>query len=212
MNASRSRHVARVEKVMIGFDTHRAVLGLALVLCGSGIHAASPENSFDPRFAVVFPAERAQELTQQCSRSFSKGEGTWMPTSEQIARFEALLAPELARALRARWGIAAKPADYYRQYGGLVVAGRRVIYVNGFHQDHVRNTPLLLKKKPSEFDRHDFPLELHGSEFWKHQAVNVCDGGSGFWGAAFDVKSETLVTFRGADDRRDSKIQFNGIG
>jgi len=53
------------------------------------------------------------------------------------------------------------PARYYRQYVGIIVGKRKLIYVNAFCDD----------KPPS---------------YWRERAVNVCDGGCS-WGVVYDI-------------------------
>jgi len=149
------------------------------------------DTGFDASRGVIFEPNRARELLAQCSRSFPKVDGTWAPTASQIAQFEALLAPALQAALLREAGAqrAPKPSDYYRQYGGIIVAGHRVIYANGFHRNDVEST-----------------------QQWKGVPVDVCDSGYHYWAAAFDVDAGRLVRFL-QEDRSDAPgpfIQFNG--
>ena len=52
------------------------------------------------------------------------------------------------------------PYQFYRQYVGIVVRGRREIYVNAF----------------------SFPTD----DQWLTQFVRICDGGGSVWGALYD--------------------------
>lgn len=56
----------------------------------------------------------------------------------------------------------AAPRDFDRQYVGIEAGGRRLIYINAFHLPD-----------SSELDP-------------GRTAVQVCDGGAGFWGAVYD--------------------------
>jgi hypothetical protein len=58
-------------------------------------------------------------------------------------------------------------ASSWRQYVGIVVGGRRLIYVNGF------------SAQP--------PLE-----HWKTEPVIMCDGGEGAWGVLYDPAKRTF--------------------
>jgi len=55
----------------------------------------------------------------------------------------------------------AHPTAYYRQYVGITVGKRRLIYVNAFPDD----------KLPSD---------------WRAKLVNYCDGANAFWGVLYD--------------------------
>lgn len=71
----------------------------------------------------------------------------------------------------------AAPAQFDRQYVGIESGGRRLIYVNAFRlPDH------------SDLDP-------------GKNAVRVCDGGAGFWGALYDPRSGEF-----------SQIEINGPG
>jgi hypothetical protein len=62
----------------------------------------------------------------------------------------------------------AEPAQSGRQYVGFVSAGRQLIYINAFTlPDHQKINPA-------------------------REAVRVCDGGAGFWGAVYDPRSGTF--------------------
>ena len=126
-----------------------------------------------PGHSTVLPGSAAQELSRPCSRPgpplFSE---TWQPSEEDIANLEAKL-----RALQGRRAglcclLGAKlrdPGMYYRQYLGIVVDGKKVIYVNAFEAE----------QPPAS---------------WRTEPVDYCDGGTASWGAVFDPAGED---FRG---------------
>ena len=53
------------------------------------------------------------------------------------------------------------PTQFYRQYLGIVIKGRRMIYLNAF----------------------GFP---GGDPQWRKRFVRICDGGGSVWGALYD--------------------------
>ncbi len=62
----------------------------------------------------------------------------------------------------------ADPTQSSRQYVGFVAQGRQLIYINAFTlPDHEKINPA-------------------------REAVRVCDGGAGFWGAVYDPQSGTF--------------------
>jgi hypothetical protein len=62
--------------------------------------------------------------------------------------------------------------EYVRQYAGVVSGGRRLVYVNLFHESF---------------------LQFAGPDVrWTSQPVVVCDGGDSFWGLSFDVDAKTF--------------------
>jgi hypothetical protein len=137
---------------------------------------------------VIFPAERASELVKQCSRRVpGPVQRTWLPEQADIARLEDALGRAFAQALeKARPSAANHPQvnEYYRQYGGIVVGGRRIVYVNAFQDMYVA-----------------LGAKIGRRTDWRQVAINVCDGGTMFFGAEFDVDTGKIAT-----------LVFNGIG
>ncbi len=138
----------------------RIVLAAALLWPTVPVAATTAVN---PNWGVIFPAERAAALTRQCSRSAPRPEGAWLPTLDDIARLE----PGLTRALA---DAQVQPGAYYRQYGGLIVGGRRIIYVNG-----VRNA-------------------VAGGD-WRDAPISICDGGALAFGVEYDPASGAFSHF-----------------
>jgi hypothetical protein len=109
-------------------------------------------------------------------------ESTWGPDASVITRLERRLAPVLRAALdRAPEGRYSKPgvAEFYRQYIGFVVGGRRIVYINGAHEKIVRSA-----RQPDE---------------WKTVAWNGCDGGLFLFGAEYDPATDEVsnIIFNG---------------
>ena len=74
--------------------------------------------------------------------------------------------------------------DYYRQDGGLIVDGKRIIYINGFHRAYLAW----------------FGHDPERATQWRTITVSVCDGWLEFFGAEYDP-----------DTRQVYAIEFNGI-
>ena len=117
----------------------------------------------NPYWGVIFPAEQAPALARQCSRAAPRAEGAWQPLPSDIAKLE----PGLTRVL-----VEAKvqPGAYYRQYGGLTVSGRHIIYVNG-----ARNAI------------------VHAD--WRTNAISICDGGALAFGVEYDPATGAFSHF-----------------
>lgn len=129
-------------------------------------------------------------LLHQCSRPVPAPlTGTWSPDADTLHRLEHVLRLALQNAIdrNVRPG-ASRPraTDYYRQYVGLVIGGREVVYVNGFH----RETLAFLGQTSSRLE--------HAGE-WRTKAVDVCDGGVDFFGAEYDPIGGRMesITFNG---------------
>lgn len=144
----------------------RAVLPLALAALAA---ACTPANTrpgasvptaikTGQSWVVTRPVIVAQVL-DTCSRP-SPGQtpgrvtGYWAPSRQQVEQLEAALP-----ALEPR---VPQVTDFNRQYVGIELEGRKVIYLNAFRlPDHSNVDP-------------------------SREAIRVCDGGSTFWGAVFD--------------------------
>src|SRR5215510_893772 len=114
--------------------------------------------------STLLPETEADRATQLCSRPGPpKFQGTWKPTDNDIQSMESRLS-RISR-LRTQSGIAGvkiqHPDRYYRQYLGIMIDGRKFVFINAFCDD-----------KPPET--------------WRELLVDVCDGGCS-WGVVYDV-------------------------
>ncbi len=114
--------------------------------------------------SVVLPESAAKQMTELCSRPGApKFDATWAPTEADIKIMESRLS-HVSR-LSSKSGIIGEqiehPEKYYRQYVGIVVKDRRLIYINAFCDE----------QPPSD---------------WAKRVIDVCDGGCS-WGVAYDV-------------------------
>ena len=124
-----------------------------------------------------------------CSRPAPALEKYWLPDPETIRTLEPVLATALHDALAQQiQEPSRRPAtqDYYRQYMGIQIGRRRVVYVNGFHQRYLETVARVRPEAASA---------------WQTRLVNVCDGGSSFFGAEYDPAT-----------RQISQLRFNGKG
>ncbi|HWD25621.1 MAG TPA: hypothetical protein VG387_00545 [Rhizomicrobium sp.] len=135
---------------------------IASALLWTASTAAAP-IAVNPNWGVLFPAEQAAALTRQCSRPAPRPQGAWQPLPSDIARLDQALTALLA-------GKSLQPAAYYRQYGGLVVNGRHLIYVNGARNAVVKND-------------------------WHSRAISICDGGQLAFGVEWDPASGAFSNF-----------------
>jgi hypothetical protein len=138
----------------------------------------------EPRYTIL-EAHHAKAVSLQCSRANPPAfRTTWKPGAAQIKALEdnwdALreTAPALCCNNRARVG---DIGDYYRQYLGIVVGDRRLIYINAFESRFL--------------DR----VETRKGR-WRRMAMVICDGGESFWGAVYDPATGTF-----------SELAFNGM-
>ena len=134
----------------------------------SGFAAAIAAPAWNPKDGVIFPPDRAQTLLHQCSRGTPGNvEGFWLPQIAQIFELEQRLPGILEKNLS---GQQHSPiGDYKRQYAGLIVKKRKIIYVNGF--------------RSSREDR---------GRAWRTDPMIVCDGGNAFFGVEYDPQTKTF--------------------
>lgn len=118
---------------------------------------------------VVTRPALAEQVLDTCSRDSpaqvpGRIEGYWAPAPQQVDALEARqqqLSPPIEQ-----------PASYDRQYVGVVIAGRRLIYINAF-------------RLPD-----DSPLDP------ARQAIRICDGGTLAWGALYDPENGRFSEIR----------------
>jgi hypothetical protein len=128
------------------------------LLLSAWMALAASIAAYAQRPYTILPSSDAQETTKLCSRNgFTKIDGGWQLSEADIKVVESHLG-QLSQPTNDRGAIAA-PAEYFRQYVGVVVSGRKLIYLNAFG-----------------FEQTD----------WKTRFVSVCDGGPSFWGAIYD--------------------------
>jgi hypothetical protein len=159
---------------------------LAVFLAASAAEQAPPRPpAFEPGLGALLPENRVPELVVSCNPGGVPIEGYWSPGAKQIAELERRLAFELDAALRKdRPANAGSVDQYYRQYGGFVLAGRRLICVNAF----------LAPEEPPA---------------WRKQPLLHMEVGASAWRAAYDPDRRTFVEYRGKDDVART-IRFSG--
>lgn len=127
---------------------------------------------------TILTGAAARSLARQCSR-ISPGPVTdvWTPSQAEIQRLEDQLILLVARKQEER-GESPSPGDYYRQYAGFVIGGRRIIYVNGVDGGVIEGQ----RNAARPFD-------------WRTQPIQICDGGSVTFGAEYDPATRELSNF-----------------
>jgi len=160
-----------------------ALLCLATVACGPASNTSSRgardapsvgTTIFATDSAVVFAGDKALELIEPCSRAAPTNvESTWTPTQSDIATLEPALSAYVEARLREQWPENDVNVEaYLRQYGGLVINGRRVIYVNGFQQGSAGDL-----------------------DTWRSYPMVICDGGPIMFGAEYDIENRAFQNF-----------------
>jgi hypothetical protein len=148
----------------------RALIIIAIALLGTACSFAKPGL---PPHVAILQANQASEALKQCSRpSPSAVSGGWDVSPEIAAQIEADL-PKLSGQMH---GV--NPQVFYRQYVGIVQAGKRRVYINAF--------------APDTLEKHD--------DSWETKPTGACDGGNLFWGAVYDPVTHQFseLEFNGA--------------
>lgn len=135
---------------------------------------ADARSLLNPQWGTIFQPVQALQLTHQCSRT-SPGpiSAVWQPSFAQIAAMEPKLSDLLSAQLKPYSKDRLSAADFYRQYGGLVVNGRQIIYINGFYRG----------------------LLPTAGQNWLTRPVLICDGGVMAFGVEYDPATGSFSNF-----------------
>lgn len=140
-----------------GGNSHPSVEQVAITLQSTSSPAESPIKHF-----VLLPRVENGTVLRLCSRRGPKVDGGWNATQGHVANLESNL--KRITSLRSAGSLKgmsiAHPENCYRQYIPIVVAGRKLIYVNAFCGIEVPE--------------------------WRTQFVTICDGGDSVWGVLYD--------------------------
>ena len=139
--------------------------------------------------SALLPADQAKEVTSQCSRQSPKFTDTWEPSKDQIKEMESAFS-RIKGCCKERFRLG-DLSNVYMQYAGIVVDGKKLIYINAF-SEFAATIPVR---------KNDGTYEMEKSDWWKTSAVIVCDGGSAFWGVLYDPKSKKFFD-----------LAVNGVG
>ncbi|RSK42473.1 hypothetical protein [Hymenobacter perfusus] len=159
------------------------LVALLLIVIQYRVNAQSLE--FKPLFSIVLNKFDAHKRFVQCSRYVPKNiKNYWYPMQEDILLLEnnfgninSIIATECCLLSKKVQSM----ENFGFQYIGVVIKGKKFVYVNAFP---IRD------------------VELY-SELHTDLTVNlivVCDGGSNYWGALFDPSTKQF-----------SALSFNGM-
>jgi hypothetical protein len=144
--------------------------------------ASAAETGLNPADGTILPADAGNGLLHQCSRGTPEHiTGTWDPAAAQIRELESRLPAALALEAQQRGNRYVQPATFRRQYTGLLIGNRRIVYVNAFPHD----TGDSAKEGTSATRNFD----------WHREPVVVCDGGPAFFGVEYDSARKTFAHF-----------------
>jgi hypothetical protein len=147
----------------------RRILLLAMLLGACIDVCAQSKLVLAANGSHIFDTPTAPALLKQCSRdSPASVSGYWVPAQAQISAFERALMRKDGQLMMAQKNVPQK--SYDRQYIGLIIAKKKVIYGNFFPSSAV--------------------AEMAGLT----TAVVACDGGAQFWGATYDPQTDKMIS------------------
>ena len=126
----------------------------------------------------ILPSSETPRAIRPCSRSTPPGlAGSWVPTADDVISPEVAIDEAIATSVKAlRKDLRpATPVQFYRQYLGTFLAGRRVLYLTGLSRAMVDRRPRIFR--------------------WRSRAFTGCDFGAQAFGAVFDLSSRRFVSF-----------------
>ena len=123
---------------------------------------------------VLFDSSYAPSILRQCSRSVPEIEGVWNPSPSDVKSLESNL-EQISKLKSTDCCLLdaqiPNPSYYCRQYVGIIVKGRKVIYINAF-------VPLMGTN-----------LRTSDPNYWRKNVIVICDGGESVWGCEYDVQN-----------------------
>ncbi|MEN3369080.1 MAG: hypothetical protein V7609_1223 [Verrucomicrobiota bacterium] len=155
-----------------------AVVSLIGALCVSSSTYAKGRGGFTEFTPVKILGKKGVIVTQAFLReSGYPADGFWKPKKSHLREVERALPTFLRKEMQSRplgelSEVIALAPKYRRQYVGMILNGRKVIWVNCIPQ-----------KSENGVD----PFAN-----WNREIVDVSDGGSGFWGVIYDVEKHSF--------------------
>ncbi len=152
---------------------------LPSICCAVSLAACAPAEASPPK-RFILAGDAREHVLHQCSRPAPQGTSSfWVPSAKDLDDLESKLAPELVGYHDFKLDRPDLLETYHRQYVGIVIEGRQLIYGNFY---------------PIE----DFPKMHEQAE--TNEAYMVCDGGPFFFGVTYDETERKIlgVDFNGA--------------
>ena len=175
------------------------ILGIATVAFANGDPLPDVQtNSLDQERGFVFAGASAQLLVGSFVQDGDFG-NYWDPTSDEIAELEKVLTNDLGSHFTKKQrpnNDGPQVHEYFRQYAGVHLNGRRLVFINGFHKSIVEYTVQWLSWPHTESELTSFPKEARNKKFWHFVPVRVDDGGEYYFQAYYDPLSKRLIWFR----------------
>jgi len=132
----------------------------------------SNDSTFKPRYSIIINSDNRKLMLNQCSREVPLNEsGFWNLSNGDIQILEnnfKKIIPLKVDGCCIEGKEMPDIKSYTVQYAGLIINGKKFIYMNAFY------TPSGMNIDKEYRD-------------WKTTPVSVCDGGDDFWGGLFNI-------------------------
>jgi hypothetical protein len=161
------QHSESKEIDMLKLLSRFIIISVTLPLAACSVFKLFPGQS------VILEGYWANDAMAQCSRSAGYLiEATWMPTKDEIRLMESSF-PKLLKLRSNLCCVSGARIDdinrFFRQYIGIVVNGRKLMYLNAYPTYQIINS--------------------EDGTIYKMKPVKICDGGTSYWGALYDPRT-----------------------
>ena len=160
-----------LDELSAGIQVNMQKLVTCLLLISLHAVCRGQDSLTRPAPVTILDAKAAKPLLSQCSRASLKDvKGFWTPSDSDMKKMASSYPRLLSmRAKACCWkgGKLKTLHPFALQCMGVVIRGKRCIYVNAFPLD-----------------------SLEPTEDWKTEPIRICDGGADYWGVLFHVDTQ----------------------
>lgn len=150
---------------------------------------APPTGVSVPAVGVVLPTSEGQRLLTYCDGSRAEADSMWVPSDAELRVVELGLNEHL-KTEASEIATADALQKYSRQYLGLYRGGEKLVFVRGVSQNYLT--------RAVTFDTLAVPQSVKVASVIRRfgeSAINVCDGGRGFFRAEYSLKTQRISRF-----------------
>ena len=150
----------------------------------------SPSEVTVPAVGVVLPASEDRRLLTYCDGSRADADSLWVPSDSVLRAVELSLAGHLRDEASADRPAADPLREYSRQYLGIFRGGEKFVFVRGVHQVYLT--------RAVTFDTQSVPPSVKIASAIRRfgeRALDVCDGGRGFFRAEYRLRTRRTSRF-----------------
>lgn len=150
---------------------------LAVVFSFTTTVFAQPKNDFvlvktNAAEGVIVPAEKGKDYFWRSYDNIpTHADKFWTPTKDDVIKAENKLAAYLKdKKPKYSLDLWKKLPEYKRQYVGVIIGEKKMIWINLFHKNYIADT----------------------NDKWQREPVKVFDGGDQFFNIMYDLKTESF--------------------